>query len=347
MWKRSRTLSRQTIQANEASEQEERKSDVAQVAAPPPLTRLNQAGALAPREEHCLFFWPPSTSSCNSLEQRDMEGLRSCLARTLNKLTTLFSSPLCVEMSDLDVIFGDAAASSAQGKKESKRVKLWAYDRVPAQFLERVPISKVSGKELWKAVEAGTAKAAFLHELAASDNTGGSSRIGIGLSRVAEAMQNAIARLNSDKMELFMNPEILQKAKEEAKLLAPHLEVLNRGKAASENSGSVASLKRKRQENVKPAPSEKDVEASAAVFYKFTSQDASALLGVFNMLSGDGDRYVAYCHLKTAQAWAQHGGGSPLGEKERERAVKRKRTVGVTKKKEEEDEEDKTCINSF
>ena len=273
-----------------------------------------------------------------------MEDLRSCLARTLNKLTTLFSSPLCVEMSELDVIFGDAAASSAQGKKEPKRVKLWAYDRVPAQFLERVPISKVSGKELWKAVEAGTAKAAFLHELAASDNTGGSSRIGIGLSRVAEAMQSAIVRLNSDKMELFMNPEILQKAKAEAKLLAPHLEVLNRGKAAAENSGSVASLKRKRQENVKPAPSEKDVEASAAVFYKFASQDASALLGVFNMLAGDGDHYVAYCHLKTAQAWAQHGGGSPLGEKEREKGaqetVKRKRPVGVTKKKEEEDKEE-------
>ncbi|CAJ1362793.1 unnamed protein product [Effrenium voratum] len=211
-------------------------------------------------------------------------------------------------MSELDGLFSAEVPKTAAKAAEGKRVKLLTGDRVPAQFLERASISQVNSKELWSVVEAGHKKAAFLHELAAGQATGGEARIGIGLSRVAEAVQKGIAELEHEKMPLLLKPEPLEKALAEAKLLKPILDVLNGGKAQAEQVASVGALKRKRESKAAPTPAQ--VEKAASEFHAFLSREKSALFSMLNILSGDGDFFVAYCHLKTARAWTECGGGS-------------------------------------
>ena len=214
-------------------------------------------------------------------------------------------------MSELDGLFSAEAPKTAANAAEGKRVKLLPYDRVPAQFLERASISTVSPQDLWRVVQAGHKKAAFLHELAAGPATGGEARVGIGLSRVAEATQKGIARLEGEKVPLLLNPEPLKKALEEAEQLKPILEVLNAGKASGEQAASVGALKRKRESKAAPTPAQ--VEKAASEFHAFLSKERSALFSILNILAGDGDFFVAYCHLKTSRAWAEVGGGSPPG----------------------------------
>ena len=171
-------------------------------------------------------------------------------------------------------------------------------------------------------VTAGTRKAAFLHELAATlaatERTGGDMRVGIGLSRVAEALSNAIAKFRDLRIALLTKKEILDKALAEAKVLDPHLRVINAGKGSTGSSKpvSVGSLKRKREaEKEGRAATEQEVEACAGVIFDFLKRDKSALLSVLNLMASDGDMCVAYCHLKTARAWVEHGGAT------REKAV--------------------------
>jgi hypothetical protein len=211
---------------------------------------------------------------------------------------------------ELDGIFG-GAASVAKEEPKTKRVKLCLYDRVPAQFLEKVSIKETSNKDLWSVVIAGTKTAQFLHELGATSATGGDARVGIGMSRFAEALLKAIERLRDANVKKILKEEVLAMAIAEAEAIEPSLKILNAGKSSGPGGGTtMASLKRKSTSSAPPQHSEDDVFKAAKATASFLKKPTSALLGLLSLLGFDGDFYVGYCHLKTARAWMEVGGGT-------------------------------------
>ena len=90
-------------------------------------------------------------------------------------------------------------------------------------------------------------KAAFHCELAAVTTTGGAHRVGVGISRTAGVLLEAIEKVQPKNMKLLLKPELLDTALREAEPSVPHLQKLDGGKGTEteeEAASSFAALKK-------------------------------------------------------------------------------------------------------
>ena len=92
--------------------------------------------------------------------------------------------------------------------------------------------------ELWKCVSEGSQMAHFHSELAATDETGGNYRVGIGLSRFAETLLVAIDSLDNQSLSGVLVPEALERTRTEAREIAPNLKILAVGKGRQPGADS-------------------------------------------------------------------------------------------------------------
>ncbi len=115
---------------------------------------------------------------------------------------------------------------------------------------------------MWGVIKAGTRKAKFTSELAATEADGGDFRIGI--SRIAEAIIVAIQHLDDPIMAKILNNDLLKKAQVEGHALLPHLRLLDAGKEMGDDGTlNVSALKKQRTASgsaAKAARQREDVE---------------------------------------------------------------------------------------
>ena len=211
-----------------------------------------------------------------------------------------------------------AAADAAPGAKrqkpneKEKRILLRPWDQTAAQVLNpygKSFMNDLSQAELWKAAAEGSAKARFHTELAATAETGGVYRVGLGLSRTAETIQAAIEELqNNTDIANLLNEEPLQAARMEAAALEPFLRILNAGKGRqSGTDGATTGFNRARNEKAKhkdvPKYSQAEVEDAAREIHGWLCKPESALRGVLSILSTGGVFYTANIAEKLGRAW--------------------------------------------
>ena len=236
----------------------------------------------------------------------------------------------------------NAAASATLGTKrkrrtdQEKRTMLRPWDTTAAQLLNPYGASDIlnmSLPEIWKAVSEGSEAARFHSELAATDETGGNYRVGLGLSRVAETLLAGIKELRESNVAQLLKEEPYQKALTEAAELTPSLRILHAGKGRQggmESSGTGFGKLRKQKAKQKEAPQHtpQDVEAAARAVHAWFMKRESPLRAMFNILSRGGAFYTANVADKVGRSWvagkpapvedaitaalARAGGGGPI-----------------------------------
>jgi hypothetical protein len=200
------------------------------------------------------------------------------------------------------------------GKTNFRRTKLYSYDSVACQVFNpygKSKITELSTRDVWKAAAAGNKKCAFHSELAA-DAQNDLWRVGIGISRTAEAVLAGIDQLRDDNLQRLLRPEFLKKASDEAERLKPALEILNTGKGIEKeiSNGSFSSLKKQKVSDASSAAkktiAEKDISDAAEQLFEWLSQDSGPLRAVLSILAGNGTFFAAHVAEKTARSWVQH-----------------------------------------
>ena len=214
-------------------------------------------------------------------------------------------------MADMGGIFntkevqGKRAADVASGER---RVKLKAYDATASQLLSI--INSMDTRKLWKAVAEGNKSAAFHTELSASTDTPSSVyRVGVGLSRTAQALLAGIAALEDEDMAKILLPNFRDEALKEATDLKVHLEIPNAGKGSETTALSHGGFAAARYQNVAGAPAQRakiDIEKAGTALHEFWTEKNSTLRGVLFLLSGQGAFFAAHVAEKQARAWVDH-----------------------------------------
>lgn len=211
-------------------------------------------------------------------------------------------------------IFG-AAAVGTDEKPKGKRSMLKNCDSVAAKGLDPWGISVLSDvplDTLWKIIHKGDKYAHFYSNLAAEDAHGGAYRVGIGLSQLCQIYLVAIAELEGNNdMRRCLNPKVLEKGLEEAKILKEHMKRLNAGKDGLNQhtkEESFGNLKRRRLDPVgeRTRPTAEQLEGSAKALHAWLkSGTKSNLRMLINFLGASGTLYAAAAADKTTRAWAQ------------------------------------------
>ena len=189
-----------------------------------------------------------------------------------------------------------------------KRIKLRRWDTVAAQGLNPYgasPIEKAPLGELWNAVKSGNKAVEYYSELAATDETGGIYRIGVGLSRTAESMVSAIQRLQEPKYKKLLDKDLYKNAIDEAEKLLPILQIINAGKGVQggELPQGFAGLRRMQNQDTTPMPSPEARKKAASAFYDYLKKETTPLRGMLSLLSAGGTFYAGAVAEKTARAW--------------------------------------------
>ena len=148
-------------------------------------------------------------------------------------------------------------------------------------------------------------------ELAATVATGGHYRVGVGLSRIAEALLAGIAQLREPVYKRLLVEKQLTAALEEADALVPALEILNAGKGsqASDTNQAIGFGKFRKIAgggNSSTAPKPEQSRKAASDLYGWLKKEASPLRAVLNLLGGHGAFFAAMVSERTARAWAEH-----------------------------------------
>ena len=211
-----------------------------------------------------------------------------------------------------------AAASAAQGTKrkanhgdQEKRTMLRPWDTTAAQLLNpygRSDVVSMSLSDIWKAVSEGSTKARFHSELAATEETGGNYRVGVGLSRFAETLLVGIGGLADKNIVQLLKEEPLRRAMLEAEALAPSLKILAAGKGRQtgvESSGIGFGKLRKEKAKLKDTPKHtaEEIDAAAKAVYAWLTKPQSPLRAVLSIQSSGGSFYAANIADKVARAW--------------------------------------------
>lgn len=213
-----------------------------------------------------------------------------------------------------------AAGSKRAGEEDSaaRRVKLKHYDAAAAQLLNPYGPSidqNRSVEDLWRAVAEGSKAAVFHSELAATQESGGDYRVGVGLSRVAQSLSAAISALQEPMMAKVLQDSRLKAALAEAKLLEKPLAVLNAGKGSEKIAEDVKGFGKFRavagQPQQTPQHSEAAVRQAAGDLHTWLSKEKSALRGMLAILSANGTFYAAQINEKVARGWIRHKPASP------------------------------------
>ena len=174
----------------------------------------------------------------------------------------------------------DAAPTSKRQKvnDKDKRMMLRPWDTAAAQLLNPYGrsnmLSQMSQAELWRATAEGSAKARFHSELAATAESGGPYRVGVGLSRMVEPILEAIQELRKRDMGKLIVEAHLQAAMTEADTLEPYLKILHAGKGApSANDTTSSGFGRARKDKAKqkdtPKYTQEQIEDAAKYFHKW------------------------------------------------------------------------------
>ena len=209
-------------------------------------------------------------------------------------------------------IFGAAAKDD---KKKEKRIQLKNCDTVAAKSFDPWGVSVIDEmpmEKLWKIAKTGDQYAQFYTELAATSETGGDYRVGIGISRFAGLMLEVIKELESrNDLKQCLVAKVLDKAIKEAKELKPHLTVLNAGKVAfAESKQEKFGGYKKRRLNPVDTKEEHNttaIENAAKKVWQFIQLGTdSNLRMLMNILSSGGIFFAGQAADKTMRAWANH-----------------------------------------
>ena len=218
-------------------------------------------------------------------------------------------------------LFGAPAARVGDGGEgpNKKRVTLKDSESVAAVMFKAWEASSLENhqpKELWKYIAQGNKFIEYHSELAATAETGGDYRVGVGLSRHAGLLVNTIERLKDDQtLKRLLVKDHLDKAMAEANHLLPHLKKLNFGKGSLTKDDVNESLKnlknkRARTEEAVSFASEEDIEKAVKVLFDWLTAETSALRGLLAILSAGGLPYAAMAGERTLRAWAEAGGAT-------------------------------------
>ena len=207
-------------------------------------------------------------------------------------------------------LFGGDDSSNLAASVSAKRVMLKRWDHASVQGLDPAGVSVIEGlslENLWKVVEAGNKAVAFYSNLASKEDT----RVGIGLSQAAQALEAAIAKLNQPMMKKLIDPGAMAKAQAEATKLLPALKALNQGKEGTSTKDGVptwSSMKRKSEAasgpHETPGGGHIEIDAAAKIYFDWLHQPTSPLRSILSLLSGGGVYYAAAVHEKVSRAWA-------------------------------------------
>ena len=226
-------------------------------------------------------------------------------------------------------IFGSAAQTKGKDDKaKEKRTMLKNIDTIGVKMLDPYGVSiadDVPLKGLWKLVEKGDKWARFFSELAADDSNSKDAmkRVGIGISRFAETLINAIKEFKGQTdLRKMLQPKIVEKLDAEADALLPHLEFINAGKTgfASEKHDSFKAYKEAKRRKLdgastKPAPTGAQLEAAIKALWDFLELgEKSNLRMAFANLSTGGVFFSAHVMDKTARAWIKYKNPKPTKE---------------------------------
>lgn len=206
-------------------------------------------------------------------------------------------------------LFNNAAAPATDAKKERQpREMLQDRDTIAAVLLNpsgRAALSKASLPELFQAMADKDKYVAYHSEFACADETqDGDYRRGIGLSKMAAALDEAVKNLRDEKFAGYLDKKKLQSALQEAQAeLLPHVLVLNVGKnflKGSKGSG-VQALKKRRADCSSVPPTNEAIDAAAKGLFAWLKKGDSVLRDMIEVLGADGSMYVANAAEKCAR----------------------------------------------
>jgi hypothetical protein len=211
-------------------------------------------------------------------------------------------------------IFGSGVAGASKKKVIEQRIKLTNFDTVAAKALDPWGVSVLADApldKLWTIVKKGDKFAKFFSELAATDETGGDYRVGLGLSRFCEVMFAAATEIkDNEDVRACLNAKVLAHATLEAEALLPHLRRLNAGKSSLEGKQDTFGGLKRRKLTVAasgPTPTQAELEESAAKIYKWLEIGSdSNLRMLIQFMSNGGVFFAANAADKTARAWQKH-----------------------------------------
>ena len=237
-------------------------------------------------------------------------------------------------------LFGGPAARDGDGAEgtNKKRVTLKDSESVAAVMFKAWEASTLEihqPKELWKYIAQGNKYIEYHSELAATAEAGGDYRVGVGLSRHAGLLVNAIERLKEDQsLKRLIVKGAYDKAMGEANHLLPHLKKLNFGKGSltkDEGNESLKNLKNKRArtEEAVILASEEDIEIAVKVLLEWLGMEKSALRGLLVVLSAGGLPYAAMAGERTLRAWTEAGGATAESATRAAKAVRMARMGSV------------------
>ena len=196
---------------------------------------------------------------------------------------------------------------NANNKERERRVKLKSYDAAAAQLLNPYgeSIAKhMNTAELWDAVETGNQIAVFHSELAATKTTGGDYRVGIGISRTAEALKAAIAALKSDNLKKLIKEEFYEAAIDEATGLEPHLNVLDLGKASQVGTYEAKGFAKYRSmAGETKKPTNEEIGLAAEALLTWFGKNQTPLRAVLAILAANGCFWSGHIAEKVARGW--------------------------------------------
>ena len=223
-------------------------------------------------------------------------------------------------------IFGKAVDTS-NGLKE-KRTVIRYCDTVAAKALDPYGVSSVADvslETLWKIITKGDKFVHHFSNLAATEETGGDYRIGVGVSQYAETMLAVFKEIQTNNdLRKCVVPTVLRKADHEIEELKPHFEKLNAGKGSQgkEYEETSGSLKKRKREGGEPAtrPTDEEFQNAAKAVHGFIKKGtASNARMLIQILSCGGAFYAAQCSDKATRAWTEC---KFIDEKTLERGVK-------------------------
>lgn len=161
-------------------------------------------------------------------------------------------------------------------------------------------------QELWKCISDGSKAAEFHSELASTDPY----RIGVGLSRMAEAVEAGIGRLKDPNVRRLLKDEFLQRALDEAVEIEASCKALNAGKGSQRESAHAGFNRARRATpaSTQEPPKPEDLRMHATRIHTWLAKPSSPLRAIFAILAGGGAFFAAHMAEKTGRAWVTVAG---------------------------------------
>jgi len=197
-------------------------------------------------------------------------------------------------------------------ERSERRVKLRDEESVAKllfQPWEKSILADLDPPQLWKHAKEGDDFVAFHTELAATEESGGPYRVGVGLSRCAGILKKAIAELRSPNVRALIADLHWKSMDEDAKTIEAALDVLDFGKGSQATAEARVSLKSLRRAPVAVGPqrTEAEMREAAEELHAWLSKEATPLRAMLFVLAGGGLFFAAHAAEKTLRGWVGSG----------------------------------------